>query len=241
MIPDEGARLRARSGRRGFALIELLVVVGIVVFLAGLTITGAAALIERSEIERTHRTMDLIDLALSEWQTETGRHLTWGPEPGEHDIWSYRSHELIITELIQTIRRHAAARDVLARVDRGAIYVYTEGETPPWIAGYATVQMRDFYGEWAVLDAWGIPIYATHPGALAAPGDTPDADGTERTANELEYGTARDRRVCFVSAGPDRRFGILREFLTLPPAERAAAMEEARADNLYSYEVVVGP
>ena len=50
-----------------------------------------------------------------------------------------------------------------------------------------------------------------------------------------EYGTARKRQVCFVSAGPDRRFGLYWEFYDLPPPRRIEAMKAARRDNLYSY------
>ena len=91
-----------------------------------------------------------------------------------------------------------------------------------------------FDGSLTILDAWGTPIYATHPGRSYDPNlfeadpnyyKPPDPDGTIRTYNEREYGVARNREVCFVSAGPDRRFGHLQ------------ADPQGSEDNLYSYPI----
>ena len=224
-----------RLARRAFTLVEMLLAVGIVTFLAGLTLVGATALVQRAEVERTRSTLALLDVALSEWQTESGQRLTWGPDPQRHDIWSERAEVLIITELLERIRRTDAARAVLAGLEPRAVYTYEADVQPPWIRGYAMIELDEFVGGITVLDAWGIPVYATHPGAVLPPGALADPDGTERTANENQYGVARDRRVCFVSAGPDRRFGLYQEFYHLPPSERPAAMAAARQDNLFSY------
>ncbi len=95
-----------------------------------------------------------------------------------------------------------------------------------------------------VLDAWGTPIYATHPGSLWT--TTPlvpfyqkerDPDGTIRTYNEEQYGIAPHRSIVFVSAGPDQRFGLTDEF---PPQETEAILE-ARIDNIYSVPVSFVP
>ena len=101
----------------------------------------------------------------------------------------------------------------------------------------ALQQLPEFDGGITILDAWGTPIYSTHPGAPAAPGVQPvDADGTERTLNESYYGIARNRRVCFVSAGPDRLFGLYWEFTGLTGPELEEAIAEAMKDNIYSYQ-----
>ena len=54
----------------------------------------------------------------------------------------------------------------------------------------------------------------------------------ERMADLLEdkYGVALNRRICFISAGPDRRFGNL-------SATRGSPEFEATFDNIYSYTV----
>ena len=98
-------------------------------------------------------------------------------------------------------------------------------------------QLSKFAGESTVIDAWGVPIYATHPGEVvsAAAGDSLDDDGTERTPNETMYGIARHRRICYVSAGPDRLFGLPKEFPGVPPQQMYEKIREAQKDNIYSY------
>ena len=57
---------------------------------------------------------------------------------------------------------------------------------------------------------------------------TPDADGTIRTYNEGFYGVAKNRQVCFISAGPDGVFGRLY-------APEGSPDFEQTKDNVYSY------
>ena len=55
-------------------------------------------------------------------------------------------------------------------------------------------------------DPWGQPYRVVHPGQVAPPNTDPDDvddDGTKRTEVERIYGIAVNRRICFVSAGPD--------------------------------------
>ncbi len=59
----------------------------------------------------------------------------------------------------------------------------------------------------------------------------PDPDGTIRTPNEQRYGVARNRRICFVSAGPDQGFGNL---TAMPPYP---ADPDPVRDNIYSYPI----
>ena len=86
-----------------------------------------------------------------------------------------------------------------------------------------------------MLDAWGWPIYATHPGRVHDPNvfniDTVypgDRDGTVRTYNEDIYGIASNRQVRFVSAGPDGKFGML------GASEDSEEFKQTK-DNLFSY------
>ncbi len=96
-----------------------------------------------------------------------------------------------------------------------------------------------------ILDAWDRPIYPTHPGPLWEYVNfylpQADEDGTGRLYNEGAYGIARNRRICFVSAGPDGKFGVDGEFDSLPPGDVAEAMRTARADNIYSYQPMTPP
>ena len=70
-----------------------------------------------------------------------------------------------------------------------------------------------------LIDPWGNRIGVVFPGRPAVPGEGRDPDGTVRTGDEQILGVCRDRRICFVSAGPDGNFGT-------------------RDDNVYSYELI---
>ncbi len=100
-------------------------------------------------------------------------------------------------------------------------------------------------------DAWGSPILVVFPGRDiypdldGMPGDGADItlrdeDGTIRTRAERILGPARNKRVYFVSAGPDRRFGDLEYQVqageTWDPDRTAVEMRRTD-DNIYSYEV----
>jgi len=109
-----------------------------------------------------------------------------------------------------------------------------------------------------VLDAWETPIRLIHPGRVRdsipgvndpepptwpawtrdASGSVKEDDGTifinttaPHNGLELFYGMARNRKICFVSAGPDGKFG-----------EVGAAVDsdayQQTLDNIYSYQVV---
>ena len=54
-----------------------------------------------------------------------------------------------------------------------------------------------------------------------------------RIENETFYGIAVNRQVCFVSAGPDGKFG------TEPGS--VETQRKARADNIYSYQPIRPP
>ena len=89
----------------------------------------------------------------------------------------------------------------------------------------------------AVLDAWGTPIRAVHPGSLFIRGvddeEYLDADGTVNLGNEFSecmveaiYGVAQNRRIYFVSAGPDGLFAT---------GDYDNDGDDDVDDNLYSY------
>jgi type II secretory pathway pseudopilin PulG len=106
-----------------------------------------------------------------------------------------------------------------------------------------------------VLDAWGFRIGVCFPGrpwrngtglstttssqfysgglylrGVNSPASgAPDADGTEQTPDERIFGSCRDRRIRFVSAGPDGAFGDV----TQP---EGSAPKKQTQDNIVSYE-----
>ena len=106
-----------------------------------------------------------------------------------------------------------------------------------------------------VLDAWGFRIGVCFPGrpwrngtglsttnasqffsgglylrGVNSPASgAPDADGTEQTPDERIFGSCRDRRIRFVSAGPDGAFGDIY-------GAEGSALKKQTQDNIVSYE-----
>ena len=238
---------RRRSSRGGFTLIELVVVIGIMLLLLGLTLSVGVAVRTQSEIRETENILRLLDTATQEWERQADRQLSWGrdgnPTGSVYDMQGlvgqppWTAEILVITELLQTISRPSAVKQIVAQIDPDFIHTYRAGEYPVWIQTPQERTQMDmrFDGEITVLDAWGSPIYATHPGRVRDPNVFPnedndaypgDQDGTVHTYNEDIYGVARNRQVCFVSAGPDGEFGFMSQ-----------ADDELTKDNLYSYPV----
>ena len=100
-----------------------------------------------------------------------------------------------------------------------------------------------------VVDAWGNPLLVVLPGRSwsdrgdgAAFGNQKrqDEDQTIRTKEEQMLGSALQNRAYFVSAGPDGKFGNLRNDKRLVdgyvPDPDDDGYKEA-LDNIYSYEV----
>ena len=236
---------------RGFSLVEVTVVIGIVVLLAGLTLSAGTAVVRNAEQRSTATALLQLDTAVREWELQADRKLTWWQylydRPDEIDaidVHSFTPPVLIITEILDAIRANDAVQRILAQIDPELVYRYRD-DTAPWLDAADKIHVNDrFIGGMTVRDAWGTPIYATHPGRKWTPtSNVPgfalerDPDGTIRTYNEEHYGIAPNRRIVFVSAGPDQRFGLMDEF---PPQETEARLE-ARRDNIYSVPVMFEP
>ncbi len=234
-----------------FTLVELLIVLGIVVLLMGLTVAATTAMVQESEVRETEQRLKLLDLALQEWETATDRSLTMGtngqggdgtPDSrARYDLQQETKFNFVISEVLQRVRGVPAAKSILAEFPPDALYTYEKDIHPPWVRTTLDQNQQNdrFIGKLTVLDAWDWPIYATHPGRAwnADDGDNPprDHDGTIRTENERTFGVARNGKVCFVSAGPDNDFGNYRQ------ANFPGYNESTIHDNVYSYSPIVPP
>ena len=74
---------------RGCSFVELTVVIGIVVFLTGLTLSAGTVVVRHGEQSETKIVLRLLDAAVGEWELQADRRLTWSeasahpqPAPG---------------------------------------------------------------------------------------------------------------------------------------------------------------
>lgn len=95
------------------------------------------------------------------------------------------------------------------------------GTDPNQMPAYAEVR--------EIFDPWGQRIAVNFPGRAATkaeiagfPARIDGEDGTVRTLDECWMGTCRNRKICFLSGGPDGDLGTL-------------------ADNIFSYEMLPRP
>ncbi len=213
--------LRGRSAR-GFTLIELVVVIGLILILVGLTMAVGVAIRAQSETRETENVLILLDHAVKQWEIAADRQLSWGTEDepvngAVYDIDDQNFADDQLTQLLGRISTNQSAKDILAQIDNDFL------------------QQDDGNLELKLVDPWGTQICLVHPGRVADPVNfpndppEPDLDGTIRTPYEDDFGIAVNRALLFVSAGPDGDFGTLDS--TDPGFDSGAA-----ADNVYSYK-----
>ena len=240
------SRASSRRIPRAFTLIEMMVVIGIVLMLVGLTVGVSAILHRKSETRQVEQMFKILDSALQEWEITAERQLTWGldgtPAAGmTYDLNSNSHGADQMSALLKRVQASSASKEILARID-------------PDLLKYDSA-----LDKYSLVDPWGTTVLVLHPGRLpnvaAYPYDNvvaKDTDGTIRTTpnhlqtpstsggptswevSEQRFGSCVNRRICFISAGPDRDFGAVR-----PGVGVQADDIEAARDNIYSYVLVI--
>lgn len=215
----------SRPLRRGFTLVEMVVVIGIIVLLVGLTVGVLTTLNRGAEVRTTENMLKLLDTAYAEWKLAAERDMSYGVDgqpqagmvyeiqqdvaPGDGD-----DHEAT-DEVLEALFKNSQSKTILGNIDADLL-----------------VPASTVHPETTARDAWDVEIITVFPGRVWVSGfDAPaikDEDGTIRTAFENVYGMCVNRRVRFVSAGPDARFGDLTQVSGNPLYEQAK-------DNVYSY------
>ena len=228
---------------RAFSLIEMMIVIGIIAILAGLTLGISNKVLRGSEIRKTKDAITLLDTAISEWETEMGRSMTFasvGAVDGTYDIESdgilgvpafnasvpqsemteamdFRAEELwkILIEL-------EASKNILAKIHPDLIE-------------------EDVHGA-RVVDAWGFPIGIVFPcgnfedSGLITLAQDASGDLTVRDQAEDGLGSCLNKRAYLVSAGPDGLWGYRYQ---ANPYSRDDETWSATLDNVTSYEPFV--
>ncbi|MFO0873724.1 MAG: type II secretion system protein [Phycisphaerales bacterium] len=219
------ARMSARTprrARRAFSLIELVIVIGIIVLLAGLVLAVGTGLLTQSDERQTRAAMQLVDAAIEEWQLASGRQFSYGkngvPAGATYDFQDTLADNATMVELLRAVGGPEQCRATLGRVDQNLL------RSTPGAGGPNAAPDREF------VDAWGARVIAVFPGRAWLPADgnaNKDADGTFRTAQEKRLGVCRNRKILLVSVGPDGQAGDL---------SGSDDAKKLAADNVYSYE-----
>lgn len=213
---------RVRSAR-GFTLIELVIVIGLILVLVGLTMAVGLAVRAQSETRQTENVLILLDQAVKQWEIAADRQLSWGTEDlpvdgAVYDINDQNFADVQLTQLLGRISTNQSARDILAQIDDDFL------------------QQEEGGLKLKLVDPWGSPVHLIHPGTVD-PVNAVDPDGTIRVSVDLFgdrghediYGVARNRQLLFVSAGPDGEFGNL-------SADPDSDDFKQTQDNVYSYQ-----
>lgn len=238
--------MKAPGRARGaFTLVEMMVVIAIIVGMLVLTVGVATTLRRSSEIRETETILSLLEQASNEWATQAERLPTWGLKPNStsdfpYDLYADVDGQDQLTHYLTNISKTPAVREILGRIDTDYFTSFTD------TTGASAVQKL------RVVDPWGNRIMVLHPGPVAPAGAEHDADGTVRTlllmcgscpesaaSFEDRMGVCQNRRICFISAGPDGKFGHLR--LSAPLANLTGSelddLHDAD-DNIYSYPLL---
>jgi prepilin-type N-terminal cleavage/methylation domain-containing protein len=223
-----------RTTRKAFTLVEMVIVIGVIVLLAALTLSVSVAVVEGSEIRRTENAIQILTTAIQEWEALSDRQVTYGvldePPNARYEIPQTDANDLDAAQeatqrLMAIISRPAAVKQILAQLD-------------PELVEQAEVEdgNGNLVPTLVISDAWDTPILAVFPGRTWVQDvnwdDEPayglaDGDGTIRTPVENECAIAVNRQICFISAGPDGSFGNF--------TGGDEDLDETE-DNIFSYE-----
>lgn len=242
-----GVRLpHAVAARRGFTLVEILIVLGVILILVTLVVAVSSALVKRAERSQTQAALTIVDNAIAEWESQYNRQITFGtmntPQGAVYDIMELANAGRYINVFLTTLlSQNERCRAILVtipgdllREDKTTspgVNIQIPGMSSPDGAPAIYAPSRKPRSE--LVDTWGNRIAVVCPGRTWRVGDAglPDPDGSIRNDDERALGVCDNRRICLISAGPDGLLGIeggLTELQRL----------EAISDNIYSYELL---
>lgn len=229
--------VRAGSARRrGFSVLELVIVIGIIVVLAGLVLAVGQQMLAKSEDRAAQATMALLDSAIQDWERAADRAVSYGVDGQPPNATYPPKYD------IQELQTFGSITDF---APKGAIRVFSDAVIKH-ISGNATTEtiLKNIPSDnliqeagpgasiiQVLMDPWGKPIVIVFPGRkwVASDGGGADDDGTIQTVVEERYGVCKNGKILFVSVGPDGLPGDRSE------TDKGDADYIATQDNIYSY------
>ncbi len=220
---------------RGFTMVELLVVIGIIALLAGLVVAVGGGVLRRGERTTTETALTSLDQAIEELEQQRGQALVFNrrtsmTDPAGQDGLPFHdvdelppgfvNEAYIMPRLMALLASNPACWSLLSGVPNDLL----RAEERRWPDGSVT--------RWNLRDAWGEQIAVVPCGRpatyseiqlarekLRTTGSTKTADPlnigidfedyTVRTTDEWSLNTGCvGRRWLFLSRGPDRQLGM---------------------------------
>ncbi|MHC5015700.1 MAG: type II secretion system protein [Planctomycetota bacterium] len=72
-MTGEATKRRSGEATKGFTLVEMVIVIGVIILLAALTLSVSVAVVEGSEVRQTENTIRLLTAAIQEWEAQADR------------------------------------------------------------------------------------------------------------------------------------------------------------------------
>lgn len=226
----------------GFTLLELLVTIGIIALLAAILLAVTTSVVGNAQRRQVTTAFQALEQAVTEFERSRDQKITFGrlgDPPGAYDVvelnlnYPYLMVCLLNGMDIDGAGNNAAFRPLLAsyqpsleilkRIDPSMLRkdptTQSGGQPPLAVVPDPSTVNPNNAARLEFVDPWGTRVGVAFPGRPKVAGELGDPDGTVRTADENLLGVCRDRRIVFVSAGPDGNFGT-------------------REDNIYSYDLI---
>jgi prepilin-type N-terminal cleavage/methylation domain-containing protein len=251
---------------RGFTLVELLVVIGVIAVLAGLVLAVGSGVLRRTERTMTETALTSLEQAIDELELQRGQALVFNRRKGVGDSDpqdalpfmdvnelppGFVNEAYIMPRLIALLAANQASAAMLERIPGDLL----RAEEKRWPDGAVTrMNLRDAWGEQIAVVPCGRPATRSEiirarevlrTGRTSAEAD-PLAigidleDGTVRTTDEWSLNTGcRGRRWLFISRGPDQSLGMPAWGAGGPATSVSDANRDGQpdwADNLFNYE-----